>query len=160
MATHNYETLLVKGTGISSEQLRSLLKVSDRTGRPIKEALEAKTYHTPEEALAELCDCLGVAFMKEIPYGDIPVDLIRDIPINYAKENEVLPFRLDADSLTVLASNPLNLMVLDDLRVLFDRRIEVKVTTSSKIQDAINRVYEKSTAALEGLDDIESEEYD
>ncbi|MBK7843080.1 MAG: type II secretion system ATPase GspE [Bdellovibrionales bacterium] len=160
MATHNYETLLIKGTGITAEQLPSLLKLLDKNGRSLKEVLETKAYNNPEEALADLCDFLEVAFIKEIPYGDIPVDLIRDIPINYAKNNEVLPFRLETDNLVVLTSNPINLKVLDDLRVLFSKRIEVKVTTSAKLQEAINRVYEKSTAALEGLDDIESEEYD
>lgn len=160
MATHNYETLLVKGTGITAEQLQALLKVIDSSGRSLKEILESKTYANPDEALADLCERLDVSFIKDIPYADIPVDLIRDIPINYAKNNEVLPFRLESDKLTVLTSNPLNLKVLDDLRVLFGQRIEVKVTTSAKLQEAINRVYEKSTAALEGLDDIESEEYD
>ncbi|MCB0386624.1 MAG: type II secretion system protein GspE, partial [Bdellovibrionales bacterium] len=160
MATPNFESLLVKGTSITEEQLQSLLKTNDREGRPLKEAMEGKTYSTPEDALAELCDRLDVAFIKDVPFGDIPVDLVRDIPINYAKNHEVLPFKMDSDHLIVLTSNPLNLKVLDDLRVLFGKRIDVRVTTSSRLQDAINRVYEKSTAALEGLDEIEGEEYD
>jgi general secretion pathway protein E len=54
----------------------------------------------------------------------------------------------------------MNYKVLDDLRVMFDKPTKSLVATSSKIQDAINKVYEKSTAALEGLDEIEEEEYD
>ena len=161
MATSNYESLLVKGTGLTEGQLKSLLKTNDKaTGRPLRELMAGKHYNTPEEALSELCNRIEVSFIKDIPFADIPVDLIRDIPINYAKNHEVLPFKLDSDQLTVLTSNPLSLKALDDLRVLFGKRIEVRVTTSSKLQEAINRVYEKSTAALEGLDEIESEEYD
>src|SRR5690606_10399293 len=66
----------------------------------------------------------------------------------------------ESDRVLVLTTNPLNHKPLDDLRVKFGKRIHPLVTSSSRLQDAINRVYEKSTAALEGLDDIESEEYD
>src|SRR5690606_12260965 len=92
--------------------------------------------------------------------NDIPVNLIMDIPINYSKTQEVLPFKEENDRVLILTTNPLNHRALDDLRVKFGKRAQPIVTSSSKLQDAINRVYEKSTAALEGLGDIESEEYD
>src|SRR5690606_32122962 len=66
----------------------------------------------------------------------------------------------ESDRVLVLTTNPLNHKPLDDLRVKFGKRVHPLITTSSKVQDAINRVYEKSTAALEGLDEIEGEEYD
>jgi len=43
---------------------------------------------------------------------------------------------------------------------MFGKRIKPLIATSAKIQDAINKVYEKSTANLSGLDDIEDEDYD
>src|SRR6185437_2128330 len=73
---------------------------------------------------------------------------------------EVLPFKIENDKVTVLTTNPLNNRAMGDMRVLFNKKVQPLLTTSNKLQEAINRVYEKSTAALEGLDDIESEEYD
>ncbi|MEK7358549.1 MAG: type II secretion system ATPase GspE, partial [Bdellovibrionota bacterium] len=98
--------------------------------------------------------------IKEIPVSDISVDLISNIPINFAKKHEVLPFREEADKVTVLTTNPLNTRILDDLRVLFKKRTVPLMTTKSRLLEAINRVYEKSTAALQGLDEIEEEDYD
>ena len=63
-------------------------------------------------------------------------------------------------SVTVLTSNPVNTKALDDLRVIFNKRIKPIVSTSQRIQDAINRVYEKSTAALSGLDEIDEDVMD
>jgi general secretion pathway protein E len=103
---------------------------------------------------------MGLDFIKDIPVNDISADLVRDIPINYAKTNSVLPYKDEAEAVTALTSNPLNLKAMDDLRVLFGKKIKPLVTTNSKIQDAINRVYEKSTANLSGLDEIEAEDYD
>lgn len=160
MAAPSFESLLLKGTSLSNEQLKSILKTVDGEGRSIEESLSKMTFNNPEEVVAELCKILEVEFIKDIPVGDIPVDLVRGLPINYAKTQEILPYRLENDRVVVLVTNPLNHKALDDLRVKFNRRVEPLVTSSSRIQDAINRVYEKSTAALEGLDDIESEEYD
>lgn len=160
MATQTFETLILKGTSFSDEQLKSVLKTHDAQGRELQDILSKMNFNTPEEALHELCKLLHVDYIKEIPVNDIPVDLVRDLPINYAKQQEILPFKMEQDRVLVLSTNPLNHKVLDDLRVKFNKKIHPIITTSSRLQDAINRVYEKSTAALEGLDDIESEEYD
>lgn len=160
MAAPSFETLIKKGTSVTEEQLQTLLKSHDKKGRPFGEVFANSNFSTPEEALAELCKHLGVDFIKEIPVNDIPVDLVRGISINYAKAQEVLPYKEEADRVLVLTTNPLNHKALEDLRVKFGKRVHALATTSSRIQDAINRVYEKSTAALEGMDDIESEEVD
>ena len=160
MAAPPFETLIKKGTSVSEEQLQTLMRSQDKKGQPLGDVFAKLQFNTPEEALAELCKQLGVDFMKDIPVNDIPVDLVRGISINYAKTQEVLPFKEEQDKVTVLTTNPINHKALEDLRVRFNKRIHPLATTSSRIQDAINRVYEKSTAALEGMDDIESEEVD
>lgn len=160
MAAPSFEALIKKGTSVSDEQLKTVLKSVHTKGQPLEEALSQTHFNTPEEAMAELCKHLGVDFIKEIPVAEIPIDIVQGIPINYAKNNEILPFKQDQEKVVVLITNPLNQKVLDDLRVKFGKRVQPLVTTSVRLQDAINRVYEKSTAALQGLDDIEGEEYD
>ncbi|MEN0059311.1 MAG: type II secretion system ATPase GspE, partial [Bdellovibrio sp.] len=113
-----------------------------------------------DEVVADLCKELGLDFIRDIPVSDIAVDLIRDLPINYAKQHHILPYKEESDTLTALTSNPVNLKALDDLKVLFGKRVRPLITTSSRVQDAINKVYEKSTANLSGLDEIDEEDYD
>jgi general secretion pathway protein E len=43
---------------------------------------------------------------------------------------------------------------------MFGKKVKPLVSTSPRIQDAINKVYEKSTANLAGLDGIDEEDYD
>ncbi|MGZ3721429.1 MAG: type II secretion system ATPase GspE [Bdellovibrionales bacterium] len=160
MAQPTFEVLIKKGTSVSEEQLQTLLKAQDKKGRTFADIFGKMSFNTPEEAMAELCKQLGVEYIKEIPINDIPVDLVRGIPINYAKTQEVLPFKEEPDRVLVLTTNPINHKALEDLRVKFNKKIHPLATTSSRIQDAINRVYEKSTAALEGMDAIEGEEVD
>ena len=160
MAAPSFENLIKKGTSLSEEQLQTLMRTASPKGPSYAQIFENVNFNTPEEALAELCKHLGVDFIKDIPVNDIPVDIVSGIPINYAKMQEILPFKEENDRVTVLTTNPLNHKALEDLRVKFGKRIHPLATTSTRIQDAINRVYEKSTAALEGLDDIDSEEVD
>jgi general secretion pathway protein E len=160
MAAPSFETLIKKGTSVSEEQLQTLLRAHDGKGQPLGEVFAKYNFNTPEEALAELCKFLSVDFIKDIPINDIPVDLVRGIPINYAKTQEVLPYKEEAERVIVLTTNPLNHKALEDLRVKFGKKVHPLATTSVRIQDAINRVYEKSTAALEGMEEIEGEEVD
>ncbi|NCN41038.1 type II secretion system ATPase GspE [bacterium] len=160
MASPSFEILIKKGTSVSEEQLQTALHHIHVDGKTLQSLLAKTNFSTPEEALAEFCKYLSVEFIKDIPVNDIVVDLVRDIPINYAKTHEILPFKEEPDRLLVLTSNPMNQKVLNDLRVRFGKRVTPLVTTSVRIQDAINRVYEKATSALDGLADIEGEEYD
>ncbi len=155
------QNLLQKSTGLTPEQLRALWNnTSMIRSESIGSALSKKTFQNAEELVSELCKELGLDFLKDIPYNDISADLVREIPINYSKQNSILPFKEEAEQVTVLISNPLNVKSLDDLRVLFGKRVKPVVTMAGKLLDAINRVYEKSTANLSGMDEIDQEEVD
>lgn len=161
MAALDVPNILSKTTGLTAEQIKSVLNNPTVNGiSTIGEALAGREFSTADDVVADLCKEMGLEFIRDIPVNDIPVDLIRDLPINYAKQFSILPFREEQDSVIALTANPLNMKSLDDLRVMFGKRIKPLIATSSKIQDAINKVYEKSTANLAGLDDIEDEDYD
>jgi general secretion pathway protein E len=152
--------VLLKSTSLTENQLNEVLALPGPKGEKLGDALARANVTAPDDVLRSVCNYLGLDFMKDIPVNDIPVDLVKDIPINYAKQFEVLPFKNENDHVKVLISNPVNTKVLDDMRTLFTKRVHPIVVTSSKIQDAINKVYEKSTAAFEGLDGLDDGEYD
>lgn len=161
MAAPDIQNILSKTTALSADQLKTVLAgPSAMRATSVGDALAQKEFSTAEELVAALAKELGLDFIKDIPVNDISTDLIRDIPINYAKTNAILPYKDEGDTVIALTANPVNIKSLDDLQVLFGKRVRFWVSTLSKIQDAINRVYEKSTANLSGLDEIEDEDYD
>ncbi len=151
----NYESILGKVTSLSEQQIRALLD------SPVDGAVNLEAYlsltkeTTGEEILAHFCKKLGFQFVKDIPFNDIPMDMIRNIPINYAKNKEILPAKEDKNSVFVYTTNPLNFIAFDDIRTLFKKEVIPLVTTKTRLLDAINRLYEKGTAALDGLEEIE-----
>jgi general secretion pathway protein E len=161
MAQTDINVVLTKATSLNSDQIKMVLRnPSVSQPRSVGEVLTLKDYSTADDLVADLCRELGLDFIKDIPINDISADLIRNIPINYAKSQGVIPYKEEPNDVWVLSSNPVNTKALDDLRVIFGKRIRPIITTTQRLQDTINRVYEKSTAALSGLDDIEEDELD
>ena len=137
MAT-DAQTLLQKATGLTPEQVRTLWNNPSliRAGT-IGSVLSMKPYQSGEEIVAELCKEMGLDFMKDIPYNDISSDLVRDIAINYAKQNFILPFKEEADVVHVLIANPLNVKCLDDIKVIFGKHQEYDFGTK-QLESLVN----------------------
>lgn len=160
MSKDNVVNLLLKATGVSEEQVEPLLSIQLTPNTTLSDALVSQKATSTDELIEQLAKALHIPFQKDIIVNEISMDMIRNIPINYAKTNEILPYKDNGEHVIVLTSNPLNLKVFDDLRVLFQKRVQPALTTKAKLLDSINRVYEKGTATLEGLDDIDDDDYD
>lgn len=144
--------LLLKHTSLTQDQLNEALRVQKIEGGVLGEILIRKNILTPHEIMKALCMQVGIPFMDELKPTEIDPQLITQIPINYAKSKEVIPISKEqtpkGDVLVVVVSDPFNPSIVEDLRVLTGCSIRLTVSTSMRIQDAINRVYERSTANI------------
>ncbi|MBY0316634.1 MAG: type II secretion system ATPase GspE [Bdellovibrionales bacterium] len=155
-----HENVLLKVTSLSESQMRALLDSTIEGSITLDNYLAMLKDPNHEDLLSQFCSKLGFAYQKDIPVNDISMEMIRNISINYAKNKEVLASREDKDTVYVYTTNPLNFSAFDDLRTIFKKDVSPIVVSKIKLLDAINRVYEKGTATLDGLEDIESEDYD
>lgn len=135
--------ILLKHTSLSEKQLEDALVVQREKGGKLGDILIERGYLTPEEIQKALSVQLGLPFLSDIPANDISADLVQNIPINYAKENEIIPLRREGTDVIIAIANPLNQTVLEDLRMILKAEIQPVLASPLKIQDAINRVYEK-----------------
>ena len=99
-------------------------------------------------------------FIEKIPTELIPEELIDAVPINFARQNRVLPLTQSDDSVRVAVANPLDPFPIDDLRILLAKTIIPVAASEETIDDAINRVYERKdeTALAEAKEGEEVEE--
>lgn len=151
--------LLIKHAGLKPEQLVEALRMQSAEGGLLGEILVRKNMVTAPEVMKALCLQLGISFVDDLKPNEIDATLVTGIPINYSKSKEIIPFKKEETSrgfiLHVAVTDPFQESVIDDLRVLTGLEIRLAVSTSGKIQDAINRVYERNTANL--VDKIEGE---
>ena len=154
-----FEKIILKFTTFTSLQARHILNSKDSKGRTLFERLNKSNPEKPEDTLSEICEHLNLPFIPEVSTNDISSHLITDIPINYAKAHNILPFQEKEGRVQVLTSNPLDLEIFGNLKVKFNKPIDPVMSFNHKIQEAINQVYEKNTQDFSEFENIKTEEY-
>ena len=103
---------------------------------------------------------VDVALFDAPKTGEIPEELIDAVPINFARQNHVLPLTQSEDNVRVVIANPLDPFPIDDLRILLGKAIVPVAASEETIDDAINRVYERKdeTALADAKEGEEVEE--
>lgn len=157
--------ILLKHTSLTAEQLAAAVQIQKAEGGLLGDILVRKNMILPHELMRALCVQIGIPFIEDLKANEIDPTLVNDIPINYAKTKEALPIGREqtemGESLVVAVADPFSATISDDLRVLIGKPVRIVVSTSMRIQDAINRVYERNTANLvEKIDGDFEENYD
>jgi len=150
--------LLVKHTELTREQLEEALEIQRLDGGLIGEILVKKNYINPHDLIKIVCLQIGIPYQIDFKIDEIDPNLVKDLSINYSKHHEILPTMETDYTVTILMSNPFNFNVINDLHMIFKKEIKIICTSPSRIQDAINRVYEKANRNL--VDSIEHEEFE
>lgn len=147
--------LLLEHTSLTQNQLDEALQMQESTGMLLGEILIKKNYIQPHDITKVICHQVNIPFTNEIRIDEIDPNLTGNISINYAKAHEILPILETEDSLTVLLSDPFNFDAINDIQEIFKKEIKLVVSTPLRVQDAINRVYEKANKNV--VDSIEGE---
>lgn len=150
--------LLVKHTTLTRAQLDEALEIQRTEGGLLGDVLLQRNYIHPHDLIKIVCFQIGIPYQTDIKVEEIDPNVIKDLSINYAKHHEVLPCLETDFSVTVLMSNPFNFNVINDLHMIYKKEIKIICTTPLRIQDVINRVYEKANRNL--VDSIEDEEFE
>ncbi|MDI6783779.1 MAG: hypothetical protein QME64_06765, partial [bacterium] len=82
-----------------------------------------------EEMLKLLSEQTGMPFVE---IGNFPVnmELMKEIPIMVAKTYKIFPLKQEENGSVLIAlSDPLNIKILDDLRLLLDRPVQGAIAT-------------------------------
>lgn len=154
---HRLGDLLLKYTSLTDEQLKECVEIQNTEGGRLGDILLRKKYVMPHEIMRALCAQIDLPYVEDLKPNEIDPRLVDRLPINYARTREVLPIENTPTHLTVAVSDPFNLESLEDIRILFNcASVRTVVTSSARLQDAINRVYERNTSNM--IQDIENED--
>jgi len=147
--------ILTTQTSLTQIQLHEALAIQAQEGGLLGEILIKLNYITAAEMMKAVCLQLGIPFNTDFKASDIDPQLVNQIPINYAKNKEIIPIALENGTLSVVAADPFDPTLIEDLRMLTGNEIKLQASTSFRVQDAINRVYERNTSKI--VDSLGSE---
>jgi type II secretory ATPase GspE/PulE/Tfp pilus assembly ATPase PilB-like protein len=131
---------------ITEEQQQQILNEVEQTGISIEQAI-SKLVSSKALALAK----------KSVEYG-VPCVLLEDvvperqaterIASSFAYRNKVFPTHFEDGTLTVAMADPLDVMLIDEMRLVTECEILPVLAEESSIEEAIIRAYGKTAAAL------------
>ena len=146
--------LLVEAGVITQLQLKeALIEQSKSSGVRLGDALESLGLATREEVDQALCQRFGVPFLR-LSHFDIDANAVKLIPAHIARKHAVLPLVLDKDKLIVAVADPTDTDLINMLRFITGKVVEIGVATPDEIGLGISRCYgsEEVRYALEHIE--------
>lgn len=154
--------ILLKYTTLTEEQLAEALAIKEKDGGRLGDILLQRKFVLPHEMMRALCVQMDLKYIDDLKPTEIDPLLVAEIPINYAKTRGVIPIHRDENHVTVAIGDPFNLESLEDMRVFF-KGLDIRPVISSpmRIQEAINRVYEKTAGdVIDSIGENDGEDLD
>ncbi|MCF6284581.1 MAG: Flp pilus assembly complex ATPase component TadA [Candidatus Hydrogenedentes bacterium] len=152
--------MLLEQKLVTKEQLQECINLHRQTGQSLPSLLVSKEYLSEEDLVITLSEQLGIPHIRVTHYS-IPKEVLSEVPETLARQYQMLPVSVTGDVLTLAMADPLNIMALDDLRMLTSYEIEPVVAVASELTDAIAKHYgggkaEDLYASLVGTEDSET----
>lgn len=132
--------MLVKDGVISAADLEEASRRQDATKGSLGRVLIEMGLTTEWEMAAALGKQLNVPFIT-LSHYDIDRQVLEAIPEEIVKRYKIVPVDKTGDALTIALSDPSNIYLLDELRLLTKCQIIPVISFESDIMEAINRYY-------------------
>jgi len=144
------ELLLEKGL-VTEEQLLKGLELQKEKESRLGELLCQLKAVSEEDCLRTLSEQLEVPFEPNLERLTLDPELIKHVPINFAKQYELVPIAREGERVKVATSDPLNYFPLQDLGRLLGAEVDPVLASGRSIIAAINRVYDRASSTAEGV---------
>jgi type IV pilus assembly protein PilB len=154
--------MLVEEGIITKEQLKDGLEEQKRTGTKIGEILIRMGYISKEILWTFLGYQMGVPFINLDEVPEIRQDVLKTLPEQLMRAEKLIPVNKQGKVITVVMADPLNFLVVDDLKATTRCEIDTRLSPSEDIMKLVSRYFgfkeeetgELARAKVDDLDDI------
>ena len=140
---NNYLVILQRKNLVSASQIKEAQEMAQSASLRVRDALVRLGYVSSEDVTRAVAEEFGREYV-DLATIVVPPAIIELVPESLARENALLPYQEDGDTLRVIVSDPNDIEALDKLRFVLNRTIEPLVAPKEMIQEAINRHYHQS----------------
>jgi len=147
--------------GLTAAQLGEALdaQLQDKgRGRRLGEILVEKKWITAADVSQALALQLDLPFLTELHPDNVPDEILRAVPIAFARQQSLLPLGKGDDGVVlVVTADPLDTSAQDELRLLLGAELDIAVAPRDVVVAAINNAYDRvraqADAAVAELDE-------
>jgi len=161
--SHEMKELIKKEAGQPEKTLDRSISEEGEMGTTVRQVREQAVHDiaaTGGDMLQILSEQAGLPYVQLADYKLGSLDVLKLIPAQLARTYKVFPIRIEEDgSLRLAISDPLNITIVDDLRLLLERNITPVVAGEEDILDNIDLYYGMGDETIEKMvEEFEKEE--
>lgn len=152
---------LIDTKKVKKEDIEDAMVFQKRKGITLEKALVEKGLIKEKDLLVLLVRELNIPFINLSKYKFDPA-LQETIPERIARQYQIVPLSLLDETLTIAVSDPLNVFVIDDLKNITGKEIEIVMSTNDEIMKVIDSYYgfKKESSVTEISKDIDVEDFE
>ena len=138
---------------ITAAQLDEALAAQRQGGEKLGSILIEKGIIKEEQLLQFLSQQCGISYITLSGMPEIPEDVIASVPESIARQHKLIPFNRTKDRITIALADPLNVLILDDLKMMTGCDVHAALASESEINAALDKYY-KSASSQDVLNEI------
>jgi len=143
---------MIQAKWIDEEKLQKALKFQQQQGGLIGEILVKMHYATEEQVAQALAKQLGIPYASrenQILNPEKIQGLDRMIPEKFARDNAVIPLFVENNVLAVALTDPTNILILDNIKLVSGMEIQPFISTKAQILKVIDMFYQGQTNLID-----------
>ncbi len=145
---------------VASATLDDLNEEHKATGKPIADLLIEMGLVDKETLLRKVAEHLGCEYL-EAHGGDIPGDVVNSVQGSLARMYGVVPYRVDAQSIDLLVTDPFNSQIIDDLTFALGKDVRMIVADPGRVDGLLKLHYGDDDATIDDLlKEMSSDDHD
>ncbi|MEI8350443.1 MAG: ATPase, T2SS/T4P/T4SS family [Candidatus Omnitrophota bacterium] len=148
-AIHVGQLLIDEGV-ITADQLEVGLKEQKKTGEFICTILMKLGFASEDSVFTVLSRQLNIPYIK-LKNREIDPLAIQKVPAKFASHYKVLPLQFANNVLTIATSDPLDVRMLDDIKLLLGVEVKGVLATEPEITEGIRKYYGVGAETLERI---------
>lgn len=148
--------MLLDANLITQEQLLHAQNIHENTQERLSHILVQLGYITEEDLLNFLSKKLDIPRVNFIEIEKIDEDIVKCIPEFAVRQYKLFPIAQKDNTLTVAMSNPLDILAIDDIKIMVgkDYHIQIAIASEREIRGAIEKYYAESALLKEFVEDL------
>ncbi len=139
-ADNKIKSALIRFNVLSEEELAPHVSAAQEAGLPLKSYLLQNEIVTEKQILIAVSQSVNLQTV-DLNTADIEQSLLDKVPIKIAWHYKVIPLKIESDILYVVASEPLNVKILDEIRMHIGHEVEVMLSTHTQLMDGFKKYY-------------------
>jgi len=143
------EELIKKGI-VKKSVFDAILKESEKSNTPLISLLVKHNIAQEKGLLALLAEELKIPCV-DLKNIEIETSLMKNIPIKLASYYKIMPIKLEGNALTIATSYPLDIKILDDIRMQAGFNIEIVLAPANEVEEAIKKYYGVAAETIERI---------